>query len=349
MSHRLTAFAHRHPRWFFVLFCVALTAILWGGLESIFYGLLRIRIVHESPGVTAWEGGDLIEPDPYLGFRPRPGATAHMRLETSNAAIQECVYTIDAHGRRVTPVDHPERRDKFALFFGCSFTFGEGVNDDETLPAHFARAAPAFMPYNYAFKAYGPQAMYLQVVEDTFGDDIAQRNGIAVYVFIDHQMHRAIGTASVSTTWGRDLPYLTLEGGRLVHHGNFQTGRPFTQWCYRALLRLPSVQYLRIDYPPVDRARNYRLVATMTEESAAALRRRFPGLRFFVVIYPKQELGKRLWGYLADVDVTFLDYSGLLADAPGSEAMYYYLDGHPTGKTQRIVAEQLATDVVRTP
>lgn len=343
----LSSFARHHPRWFFFLFCAVLVPLLWAAMESVFYALLRIRIARETPGVAAWEGGGLMEPDPYLGFRARPGAHVHMRLNGAEGAVRECDYTIDAAGRRCTPVEHEAGRDKFAFFFGCSFAFGEGVNDDETLEAHFARAAPEYMPYNFAFKAYGPQAMYLQVVEDGFAVDVTQHSGIAVYVFIDHHIDRAIGTVWVSTTWGCDLPYLTLEDGQLVHHGSFETGRPLTQFCYRVFRHLPSVQYLNIDYPPVERVKNYRLVAAMVEQTAAMLGQRFPGLRFYVVVYPKQQMGEKLRGYLNGPNVKVLDYSELLRDAAGSGDAYYGIDGHPTGAAHRVVAEQLAADVAR--
>ncbi|MBP8129891.1 MAG: hypothetical protein KA184_09975 [Candidatus Hydrogenedentes bacterium] len=341
----MTAFARCHPRWFSLVFCSVAVVIPWLALESVFYVLLRIRIAGEKPGVAAWEGEGLIETDPHLGFRARPNARVHMRLAGTAGEAQECDYTIDALGRRCTPVDNAALRDRFALFFGCSFAFGEGVNDGETLPAHFARAAPAYLPYNFAFKAYGPQQMCLLAAKEDFARDVAQREGIAVYVFIDHHIDRAIGTAWVSTTWGGDLPCLTLEDGRLVHHGAFETGRPVTQACYRAFLRLPSVQYLRIDYPPVDRPENFRLVAAMIEESAGALRRCFPGLPFYVVVYPEQRMGEKLRGYVSGAGITFLNYSDLLRDAKGARRDYYGIDGHPTGNTHRIVAERLAEDV----
>ena len=48
--------------------------------------------------------------------------------------LHNVTYTTESNGLRVAP---PWRKNDLAgtvLFFGCSFTFGEGLNDSETLP-----------------------------------------------------------------------------------------------------------------------------------------------------------------------------------------------------------------------
>jgi len=73
--------------------------------------------------------------DNDFGFKPRPNVRVTCTKQYNDGEIiYNANYTTDKLSRRLTPVDSPDQRDKFAVFFGCSFTFGDGLNDEETLP-----------------------------------------------------------------------------------------------------------------------------------------------------------------------------------------------------------------------
>ena len=87
------------------------------------------------------------------------------------------------------------------VFFGGSNTFGEGVEDNQTMPFFFAAAAPDTAVYNYGFCGYGPQQM-LALLEDHRIDPLIDgRDVIGVYLFIDAHVQRAVGSMVVVTTW----------------------------------------------------------------------------------------------------------------------------------------------------
>src|SRR5690606_28602961 len=71
--------------------------------------------------------------DPLLGYGPTPLVTVQARLVQGNHVVYDVLYRINGSGIRKHP--HEPRSSKRAvLFFGGSYTFGEGVNDDQTLP-----------------------------------------------------------------------------------------------------------------------------------------------------------------------------------------------------------------------
>ena len=72
--------------------------------------------------------------DELLGYKPRPNARMASKMKLKGREIYNVTYSTDAYSRRVTPVRAVGQADKFILFFGCSFTFGAGVQNDETLP-----------------------------------------------------------------------------------------------------------------------------------------------------------------------------------------------------------------------
>lgn len=68
--------------------------------------------------------------------------------------IYDVIYTIGEDGFRETP-SNPENDDRIN-FFGDSFTFGEGLNDDETLPFFTAQLTGRHVK-NFGFHGYGIQ------------------------------------------------------------------------------------------------------------------------------------------------------------------------------------------------
>ena len=59
-------------------------------------------------------------PDPFLGYTLPDNALISDKAELGGQLLYQATYTTDAYHRRVTPIDHPEQRHHFLLFFGCS-------------------------------------------------------------------------------------------------------------------------------------------------------------------------------------------------------------------------------------
>ena len=96
--------------------------------------------------------------DPLLGWVPRPGARARHVSEGNFDVIQ----VIDAKGRRAIPPNPGARRTLY--FFGDLFTFGHGVENDQTALSIIARALGARANVvNYGVKAYGLEQMFLRL------------------------------------------------------------------------------------------------------------------------------------------------------------------------------------------
>jgi hypothetical protein len=106
--------------------------------------------------------------------------------------VYDVTYTMNQFGLRIAPHDVSPARNrdyKNVVFFGCSFTFGTGLNDDETLPYLFEEESGGrYRSYNFAYGGYGPHQM-LRILETGRLDKIItdQKPSIAIYVaLIDH-------------------------------------------------------------------------------------------------------------------------------------------------------------------
>jgi hypothetical protein len=240
--------------------------------------------------------------------------------------VWDATYTMDALHRRITPVEEPEKRTRFIAFFGCSYTFGTGVNDNETLPFYVGRYAPGFMPYNYGGPGWGPQQMLLKLQEENLRGEISQPRGIGVYVYIDDHPRRAIGAMRIF--WARRYPCYERQDGKLTYLGDFRLAHPWRTFLYDCLLKSNTVEFLHFDLPPRITEADIQLTADITKESAACFASQFNKDPFYVLIFPYQQpYGPRLLKYLTKDRVPYLDCIHLL---DGADWQTLYADMHPT-------------------
>jgi hypothetical protein len=129
--------------------------------------------------------------------------------------LYDVKYTIDDNGLRTQGEAYRSPR---ALFFGCSFTFGEGVADDETLPSAFQRRT-GLTAVNFGFHGYGPHQM-LRALEIEMPRKMGHADAAAVtYVALPGHMDRSAGRSP----WDRHGPRYRVVDGRLRFEGPFST------------------------------------------------------------------------------------------------------------------------------
>ncbi len=334
-------------RWLFdlsiglVLLVVTLLAI-----EGVFALLNSRRPPAAAPGLSTQFSAPYVEPDPDLGYVLKPSIWVTATQTAGDTIIYQRIYTTDALRRRLTPVENPTGRQQFALFFGGSFTFGDGLPDDATLPAAFGRAAPGVMPYNYGASGYGPQHMLAQFQNWPLPAQVSQAEGVAIYTFICPHVNRAIGSMDVINTWGSSMPYYRLEGNQLVRRGDFVSGRPVLATVYSLLGMSQTVAYFGLQIPRLTEA-HYALTARIVAEAAAEFERQFGSNQFYVLLYPDSSgCAGQIQPQLTQLGLRVLDYSTLISR---EQANLWQPDGHPTAAAQQIVAGRLARDLQLSP
>lgn len=282
--------------------------------------------------------------DERLGYRLPPDAKLTSALWIDGELAYDVLYTTDSKRRRTHPHTSSTAPREHALFFGGSYVFGTGVQDDETLPARFESASDAVRAYNYGVAGYGPTQMLEHLRRSDFADEIPERRGKAYYLYIDHHVSRVIGGLYTYTKWARDFPYYTLEGGELSRRGSFTSGRPFRSLVYRALGRLQLVGRFRIDWPYPHDDPDFEITASVITASRDAYRDRFGTDAFHVIIYPWSRSRGQIVPRLEAEGVRVLDY-GDLFDALGSKRDFRLLDLHPSPSAHRVLAERLVGEM----
>jgi hypothetical protein len=89
-----------------------------------------------------------------LGYQPSQGRHSSKKLTSEGKTIYDVVYTIGDDGFRITPSAQSGERTHIN-FFGCSFMFGEGLDDNETMPFFFQAMANHVSVKNFGSSGYG--------------------------------------------------------------------------------------------------------------------------------------------------------------------------------------------------
>ena len=339
-----------------VLVGIGFTLFLLAGIEVAFYYLNQQKQGHMGEVVfeftTGGESGGvsfsgehpraLFERDDWLGYRPVPNTQVIASRKAAEELLYRVHYSIDSVGRRVTPVDPLSPHPEYILFFGGSYTFGEGVNDDQTMPYYVSALAPAYRAYNYGAGGYGPQQMLAKLQSEDMTAEIEEPQGMLIYTFIGEHILRAIGSMRIHIQRGEVMPYYYIDtAGNLIRQGDLASGRPGLSILYSILGKSQTLKLFNIDIPLKLSEEDFRATARIIEEARNVYREKFGSDRFYVLIYPGFG-APELLPYLDAANITYLDYS----DLPDIYNEDFWLgEGHPTAKAHRIVAEKLVQDL----
>lgn len=307
-------------------------------------GAFGVLNASQAPQLETHVADDYYQADPDLGWVPRPGSTTPATKRVDGETVYDVEYAIDARGRRATPAAAPVEPTRFALFFGGSCTFGEGLEQEQTLPYYVGERAASYRSYNYGFHGYGPQQLLARLESGRLRAEVEEQSGLLVYLFIDSHVNRAIGSLEVYTGWAHEAPHYALDArGEPVRRGNLTTGRPATALALSVLGKSQLLRYFRVELPPVITDDHVDFTARLFARSAALFHEQFGGGRFVVVAFPGSKLAGRLGHALDARGIEFVDLSRLLDY--GQPEYHLAHDWHPTALTNQKLAERIVGEL----
>jgi hypothetical protein len=231
-------------------------------------------------------------PDDVLGWAPAKEMTASA-IEFGPLGLfhhpvgrkSDTRYTIDSNGLRVAP---PYRKDDLAgsvLFFGCSFTFGAGLDDNETLPYQVGVQSDGRQrTFDFAFVAYGPTQMLAAIEAGAVGRIVDTTPRYAYYIAIPHHVWRAAGRVG----WIHHVPRYVLDPDGTPHRAGYFEGRkPFPLQIEARLNKSAMWRRLMVTDSRItdDDIRLYLAVIRRTQE---LIKIKYPGIEFRVILWPGQ-------------------------------------------------------------
>ena len=301
---------------------------------------------------TVYEGKYPTQPDPVLGYGPvppKPGTPpVRSRRILNGEVLYDVQYTAGVTGWRATP-QHPDAT-RAVLFFGCSYTMGEGVNDDESYPYIVGQLLGSqYQVYNFGFSGYGPH-QFMALLESGQMADIFKKYQRVDVFFMNIWGHEF--RSGGYSAWDTHGPRYVLEGGKAVRRGDFSAPeepgwlneaayafkRAFmqTQLCTKVMLRI-----LRWNAEPLLDLQTAILVRA--KEYLAA---NYPDSTFTVLVYPTVTANLPRF---AKAGLTTLDITPALPGWPNDAVYRIPGDRHPTPVANLRAAEGIVRYVNNLP
>ena len=196
-------------------------------------GLFEFYVNAWPPAKAEHEGtyatGGYFREDPELGYAISPGKRVVTSIEKSadGSMIYDAKYSINQYGLRQTeaPNTTSGNNGSAIFFFGDFFTFGEGVNDFDSLPQQFSDLS-GFRTINFGVHGYGPHQV-LRELEIGRSRMIDPRDPLAVVYTLLPSAHMA--RAAGRAPWDQTGPHYELVDGALKYLGRYN-GNGLPSW-----------------------------------------------------------------------------------------------------------------------
>jgi hypothetical protein len=275
-----------------ILFNLGIVACLLAAAEAHYFSTENYAARTVSDGFYAH--------DDVLGWAPTKGIEAHVTKANPGALLHHPVglmydvkYTIDPSGLRVAP---PYSKNDLAgtiVFMGCSYAFGSGLEDNETLPYQVGvQSGGRYRTFNFSFEGYSPAQMLAEIEHDMVRRVVGGSPQHAYYIAIPHHVWRVAGRVP----WIQHQPRYVLDADGTVHQeGLFEDRKPLAerlgfgrrvagQLDKSAIWRLFSMSESRVTDEDV------RLYFAMVRRSQELLRTQSPGIQFRIILWPNQDV-----------------------------------------------------------
>lgn len=226
----------------FILFVLA-------GAEFYFWAPFKDKLKLAG---NMWSPEQYIKDD-ILGYRPPENAYVIGKKYYGNHIVVDMAYSTDHYGRRKSyPID--PNINHAILFFGCSLTFGEGINNEQTLPYLVgSKVKDKFNTYNFGYSGYGAHQMLAAIEHKNFlKNRIIEIPKYAIYTAIPGHIARVVGLS----TWvvrDHDPKYLLNENREIYLAGHFDDNTDYTNlFEKRVRAHLSNSYILKKIFPQLD-------------------------------------------------------------------------------------------------
>ena len=300
------------------------------------------------------EHGPYVRRDDVLGYAPSRDAVVRSVRHEGPHRVYDVTYTIGADGLRATPAAG-SGVDECILFFGGSFTFGEGVEDAESMPWLVGESTGArYRVYNFGFHGYGPHQM-LSALEHGMVDRVVDcRPKYVFYQAIRAHLKRVANVRSAPHEL-HNPRYRLLRNGDVVYDGHFDDpgGLPEALVVGRSKLPGPfmrSYLFAELHWFLFDVADQIDLLVAIVDRSRRTVERRWPGSEFHVILWNEsiQTKALRLERALVKRKLRVHRVSDMLPGYFADKHRYHIseIDSHPNARAHALIAGHVAREII---
>ncbi len=223
-------------------------------------------------------------------------------------------YRTNSFGHRITTQEKKSHATHNLIFEGCSFTFGEGVIDEDTFPSRVGFYLPKIQTFNHGIQGSSPSRVLEELLKTggSYLKDIDDKPAVVILTFIDDHLRRIIGSSARLIQHPNIInsePYFSYSDGNLAYKDSFSEHPWKIFHLYRFLGDRAFVQAFNLEFPFIGES-ELVLVAKVIKAIEVEMKKTRPELKFFLAFYPGQHFYRnQLKPYLLNENITVLDYS----------------------------------------
>ncbi len=271
-----------------------------------------------------------------------------LRDQDSQKEIYNVDMETDAIGRRLTPDVPGKTPKKHLIFFGCSYTWGEGVGQNETLPYFTAAATKQYRAYNLGVNGGGISEAWAYTHVLDYFQNIPEQKGYAIYTFFNDHIPRYKGNTENVARWIQGRPYVRPdENGKIQFYGSWERARPFFVWASQWMQKSYLLKHIEFNFPPVQQQDIEDFVKVLKSVRQAYWDRFGSDNPFIVILYMThaQPYSENLKAIFEREHIQYLDYSPIQLESLSDRVLIIPFDTHPNALAHKIVGEQIAEDL----
>ena len=340
-------------------------AVLALALGEIYFWCVKV----EKTNTYCCDGRYFVRDD-LMGMIPRKSFAATHVKTINSVPIYKVTYTIDSNGLRIAPPYDLRSVTGSVLFFGCSYTMGDGVEDTETIPYMTGLLTEGrYAIYNFGFHGYGPQQMLAALEGGLVKKTVTVPPQHIIYQAIPYHMERVAGLM----TWFPHAPrYRRTDGGQVIPDGNLDTVEDETRysqieqfWRKQGPTGHAIAQNLRRSYIYDKLVRPLRslsredvqLFLDIVSQAKNEAARQFPKSEFHILLWDNMFVKHDYLQFLPGVLDAFRQkqihvhlVSDIIPDydatAPNMKYEIHPYDSHPNPLAYRLLATYVAKNIL---
>jgi hypothetical protein len=297
--------------------------------------------------------------DPVLGSAPVRGSVGRSTLTDRGRVVYDVRYTIGANGLRIAPPVAAAPLQGCILFFGDSFTFGEGLQDVQTVPYLVGlKTAGRYRIYNFSFHGYGAQQMLANLQHGLYRQIVDCAPSHVIYQALADHPARAAGLYS----WTDGSPrYVLRPDGTVAQQGHFGDhsdnkygSAPAANIRYQ-LGKSYFVQWIRKRHRTAT-LEDVRLWSGIVNASRNIVAKDFPGAHFDVILWGErdraadaQRNATAMRDLLQSNGIRFHSAESLLPHYELQHPRYELdqMDAHPNAAANELIADFIVKSVLQ--
>lgn len=291
---------------------------------------------------------DILKMENQINLIPNVKSISTAKSSITGTTIYKVQVTIDEYGRRYTP--KPPLNHSNILFFGDSFTFGEGVNDEETYPYFVSKRRPESAIYNLGVPGMGLNDILYDL---EYGDlvrykDISKRKTLSVYTYMNDHLNRFFCSMNCYQEGQQWILKKANYDRNLNFQGTFAQSNSIKIWLYKFLAKSELLKFLGVNWPIRFSDDHFDIFARAILKLKKLSAEKFGSEEFYFVFYPRDTsliYARGLIPYLKKYNIKYIIYEGIDFDLIKDNIDSIPLDHHPTPMAQYLTAYLLDRDL----